>query len=119
MQLWQDGLVAALAAIGVASIMWAVVRTVLFAAPPRKYSAVALISAKGDGTELEEQVRTLIRLRQEQGVFGAILVVDCGLNEEGKKVVKCLERQDRWVSFCQKENLSEYLSAAGFQIFKT
>ena len=30
MQLWQDGLVAMLAAIGLASVMWAVVRAVLF-----------------------------------------------------------------------------------------
>ena len=34
MQIWQDGLVALLASVGLASIMWTLVRAVLFAAWP-------------------------------------------------------------------------------------
>ena len=36
MQLWQDGLVAMLAAIGLASLMWTVVRAALFSRPEQK-----------------------------------------------------------------------------------
>ena len=44
MQLWQDGLVAALAAIGLASLMWSVVKAVLYSPrQERRQGAVALI----------------------------------------------------------------------------
>ena len=54
MQLLQDGLVAMLAAIGLASMMWVVVKAVLYA--PLEWlrpGAVALIPAQGDGDGLE------------------------------------------------------------------
>ena len=75
MQLWQDGLVALLAAIGLASLMWMAVRAVLFARPARRESAVALIPAQGDGEHLEEQVHALTLMSAEQGIIGAILLV--------------------------------------------
>ena len=59
MQLWQDAVVAALAAFGLASLMWMAVRAVLFARPPRRQGALALLPARGDGEGLEEQVHTL------------------------------------------------------------
>ena len=49
MQLWQDGLVAMLAAVGLASLMWAVVKAVLYAGPERRrQGAAALIPAQGE-----------------------------------------------------------------------
>ena len=95
MQLWQDGLVAMLAAVGLASLMWAAVKVVLYAGPEKRQGVVAVIPAQGDGESLEEQVHVLERLRQEQGVIGMILLVDCGLSEEGEKLSRMLERKDR------------------------
>ena len=110
MQLWQDGLVAMLAAIGLASLMWTVVRAVLFSRPERKQDILVLLPAQGDGENLEQQVHQLSRLRYEQGVLGMVLVVDCGLSEEGRKLAKVLSREDRWVSVCKKEEIGSYLS---------
>lgn len=110
MQLWQDGLVAMLAAVGLASLMWAAVKVVLYAGPEKRRGVVALIPAQGDGETLEEQVHVLERLRQEQGVIGMILLVDCGLSEEGEKLSRMLERKDRWVAVCRKEEISGYLA---------
>lgn len=110
MQLWQDGLVALLASIGLASIMWTVVRAVLYAGPERRKGVVALLPAKDGGEGLEEQVRTLRALRGEQGLYGMVLLVDCGLNEEGRKLAKLLARQDRWVSLCRQDEVAEYLA---------
>ena len=93
MQLWQDGLVAMLAAIGLASLMWMVVRALFFAQP-------------------ERQVHTLERMRREQGVLGMILLVDCGLTDEGQRVSRLLAREDRWVALCQMEEIGRYLSGA-------
>ena len=110
MQLWQDGLVAMLAAIGLASLMWTVVLAALFSRPEQKQDILVLLPAQGDGENLEQQVRQLSRLRYEQGVLGMVLVVDCGLSEEGRKLAKVLSREDRWVSVCKKEEIGSYLS---------
>ena len=109
MRLWQDGMVALLAAVGLASIMWTVIRAVLYAGPERRGGVVALLPASGGGEGLEEQVKTLCALRGEQEVFGQVLLVDCGLTEEGRKLAKLLARQDRWVTLCRKDEVSDFL----------
>lgn len=110
MQLWQDAVVAGLAAFGLASLMWMAVRAVLFARPPRRQGALALLPAWGDGEGLEEQVHTLQYIRGECGGFGRILLVDCGLTEEGRKLCGLLAGEDRWVSVCAPEAVEKYLS---------
>jgi len=110
MQLWQDGLVALLASIGLASIIWTAVRAVLYAGPERRKGVVVLLPAKGGGEGLEEQVRTLRALREERELFGMALLVDCGLNEEGRKLAKLLARQDRWVALCRQDEVADYLA---------
>ncbi len=109
MQLWQDGVVALLAAVGLASLMWMAVRAVLFAGPPRRQGAVALVSARGDGESLEEQVCLLDQLRREQGGIGLILLVDCGLTEEGRRLCSLLAREERRVALCAPEDIGGYL----------
>ena len=109
MQLWQDGIVAMLAAIGLASIIWTLVRAVVFAGPERRREIAALLPVQGDGEHLEEQVRALQMLRQEQGVFGTALLVDCGLSEEGRKRAGILTREHRWVRLCGRAHVGEQL----------
>ena len=109
MQLWQDGLVALLASIGLASIIWTVIRAVLYAGAERRKGVVALLPAAGGGEGLEEQVKTLRAMRDEQEVFGMVLLVDCGLTEEGRKLARLLARQDRWVALCRRDEVADYL----------
>ena len=109
MQLWQDGLVALLASIGLASIIWTIIRAVLYAGPERRKGVVALLPAAGSAEGLEEQVKTLRAIRGEQAVFGMVLLVDCGLTEEGRKLAKLLTRQDRWVSLCRQDEVADFL----------
>ena len=110
MQLWQDGLVAMLAAIGLASLMWTVVRAALFSRPEEKRGVLVLIPAQGDGEALEQQVHQLAHLRYEQGLLGMVLLVDCGLSGEGKRLADLLAREDRWVSVCRREEIGNYLN---------
>ena len=49
MQIWQDGLVALLASVGLASIMWTLVRAVLFAGPEVRRELAVLLPVQGDG----------------------------------------------------------------------
>lgn len=110
MQLWKDGVMALLASIGLASVLWTVIRALFFAAPPRRTEIAALLPAQGDGAQLEEQIRVLQGLRKEQGIFTRALLVDCGLTEEGRKLAGILVREHRWVSLCGKDEVGEYLT---------
>lgn len=108
MRLWQDGIIALLSAIGLASVLWALVRAMLFQ-PLTRQGVVALICARGDGEDLEQQVRELSLLRRERGVVGEILLVDCGLSEEGRRVCRLLARSDRRVTLCKSDEIETYL----------
>ena len=90
MRLWQDGLTAMLAAVGLATILWMVVG--LFLRRKRRlFSRVtAVVRGEGDGADLEYTVRTLSQLRYEQGAFGAILILDCGLDETGRRIAELM-----------------------------
>lgn len=67
-----------------------------------------LISAQGDGAYLEDQVRTLERLGRDRGVFGRVLIVDCGLTEEGRRR-PAAGREDRGVGLCGPDEVERYL----------
>lgn len=110
MRLWQDGVVALLAAIGLASVVWTAVRAALYAGPERRRGVVALLPTAGGGEGLEEQVKTLRALRSEQELFGMVLLVDCGLTEEGRKLAQLLAGEDRWVSLCGQDEVADFLS---------
>ena len=109
MQIWQDGLVALLASVGLASIMWTLVRAVLFAGPEVRRELAVLLPVQGDGGQLEEQVRALQALRRERGLAGRALLVDCGLSEEGRKLAEALAREYRWVSVCARDEVGKSL----------
>lgn len=111
MNLWQDGLLALLAAIGLASILWVIAQAVLFAGSERRRGEiVALLPALGDGEGLEEQVKILRSLRNRQAPFGRVMLVDCGLSEEGRRLARLLAREDRWVTLCGQNEVSKFLS---------
>lgn len=109
MRLWQDGIIALLASIGLMSILWALVRALLFPTPVQR-GAVALICARGDGDELEQQVRSLSLLHRERRAVGEILLVDCGLSEEGIRVCRLLQRGDRRVTLCKVDEIEKYIN---------
>ena len=109
MQLWQDGVVALLAAIGLASLVWTAVRAVLFAGPERRREIGLVLPAQGDGERLEEQLRVLESLRREQGLAGRALLVDCGLTQEGRRLAELLAGRYRWVVLCGREQVADFL----------
>lgn len=109
MRLWEDGILALLAAIGLMSLLWAAVRAALFRTPAQRGAAV-LICARGDGEGVEQQVRALSHLRRERGMIGEILLVDCGLTEEGKKLCRLLSRSDRRVTLCHSSDIETYIT---------
>ena len=109
MRLWQDGVIALLAAIGLASILWTLIR-LLFFRPVAAHRMVVLICARGDGDGLEQQVRALTMLRRERGLVGEILLVNCGLSEEGRHLCYLLAREEHSVIFCHSEEVINYIT---------
>lgn len=109
MHLWQDGLLALLAAIGLASLLWGAVRGLFFSRPRlRGTGAMALLPARGDGESLEEQVRCLGALGRETGCFSRILLADCGLSDEGRQRAAILAADPR-VRLCGPEDIPDIL----------
>lgn len=108
MRLWQDGIIALLASIGTATLLWAVVQALIFV-PPRHQDAVVLVSARDNGEDLEAQIRMLNLIREKRPVVGEILLVDCGLTEEGKDLCRHLVRQYRRVTLIAPEDIPKYL----------
>ena len=109
MRLWQDGIIALLAAIGMATLLWWTVQALIFV-PPRHRDAVVLVTARGDGGDLEAQIRTLLLIREEKQVVGEILLVDCGLTEDGKILCRHLARQYRLVTLIAQEDIPKYVT---------
>ena len=69
MQLWQDGFVAVLAAIGVVNLLWGLAQFLLALKKTATKQALAVIAATGDAGDVQEQVRALTGLGQNQGLI--------------------------------------------------
>ena len=83
MGLLQDGVVAALAAIGVTALLWLAASLLLHWERPVAASYVVPIT--GDAAGLDVTLRTLSRERRLP-----VLLVDCGLTDEGRRAVELL-----------------------------
>ena len=109
MELWHDAIIALLAAIGLSSLVWVLVRAIFFL-PPTAHSAIVLICARGDGEDVEQQVRTLLLLRNQYGIVGQIVLVDCGLSEDGKRICRLLARSEHIVTLCASDEIGKYIT---------
>ncbi len=109
MRLLQDGLVAMLAAIGLATLLWLIVSIFIRMKKETLHHVLAVIPARGGANGLEHAVHVLEQLRYDHGGFGTILIVDCGLNEVGRQVAALLSKEDRDVALCLREELPSFL----------
>ena len=86
MELLQDGVVAALAAIGVTALIWLAASLLLWRERP--VDAVYLVRVSGDGTGLDVTLRRLAQSRRLP-----VLLVDCGLTDEGRRAAVRYEHE--------------------------
>ena len=104
MRLLQDGVVAALAAIGLTAVIFLLVSAIVH---PRRHGtipATAVIETCGEAKTLEYTVRALLRSRYEEGGFSRVVIVDCGL------VFPLLCRSEFDVYLCQREELTDFFT---------
>lgn len=105
MGLLQDGAVAALSAIGLACVLWMLLSAVLHPRQRGTLDAVALVPVRGAAAELEHTVRMLERARYERGGFTRIIILDCGMDGETRRLAELLCRDDYDVTLCQRAAL--------------
>lgn len=113
MNLWQDGIVAMLAAVGLTALVWLVAGTVLGFGRRPAMRPVLLLPASGAAPALQQSVHELERLRREMGAYTEIVILDCGLTEEARKIGELLCREDRAVALCTAEEFAQELMERG------
>ena len=106
MELLHDGVIAALAAIGLTAVIWVTAGAILHPRRRGMIDAVAVIPVSGAAENLEYTVRALERTRFETGGFTRIVILDCGLGEDAIKVADILCRDDYDVTICKKETIA-------------
>lgn len=103
MQLLQDGVIAALAAVGLTSLVWLTIGVVFRPRLPKDASAVAVVPASGSAEHLQQTVRHLERVRYEERAFSCIVIVDLGMDDGARKLAELLCREEYGVELCEKE----------------
>lgn len=84
MEIWQDGVLAGLAAVGLTAILW-LLAEVLFRWRAHPLGAAYLVEASGGAEQLDMTLRELARERPL-----SVILVDSGLNEMGRQRAELL-----------------------------
>ncbi len=100
MVLLGDAVIAVLAAVGLASLIW-LSHSLLQPRRSALSNTLALVIAHGSAEELEQDVRTLARLRREERLFSRIVIFDGGMDEEARKRARLLCREVSGVELVQ------------------
>ena len=105
MQLFSDAVIAVLAAVGLAALLYALINALTRPCKPFQGDAAVLVPCRGDGSaRLEAAVRALVRARCTCGGFRRIVILDCGMDEDARAVAALLCREAFDVTLCRAEN---------------
>lgn len=98
-----------LAALGLLYLAWILFGKML--APVGKPGApmYIVVRGEGEGAGLEHTVNTLIWMRGKERTQCPLLLVDAGLNEEGRKLATLLLKRWPEIQLCKPEDLVNYL----------
>ena len=110
MRLWEDGIVAALAAIGLLTLVFLPVSAALRRRCRGIPGTLALVPCGcADGERLEQTVRALERDCRETGALRRIVILDCGMDGETRRLAELLCRDGAAVVLCPREGLGELI----------
>ena len=92
MQGIENSVLAFLAAVGIAALVW-LVAGMLLRGRQGEVPATLVLPVCGGGEALEGWVRTLLEVRAQLGRSAELAVVDCGLTAEGARRVQLLAQR--------------------------
>ena len=87
-------------------VFWALFGLVL--TPVFDRHTVTYCFSNGNGSALERTVRAYGWLREGKRNGGELVIVDCGLSAEGKRLVDGLRQDRMWLSCCPLEKLPDH-----------
>ena len=103
MRLLEDGIIAALAAIGLVTLLFLLISALVRPRARGILDAFAVVPCGAeDGEKLEYTVRALERARYEYGAFRRIVILDRGMDGEARKIAALLCRDSFDVTLAQK-----------------
>lgn len=106
LEIFFEALLALLASIGLLGLGWLLLGRLL--APVGRSSRVlAVIPAAGDGEGLEQNIRGLLWLRCCGLAEVDVVIADCGLSEEGRRLAQILHQQEPGLVLCSAEQLAD------------
>ena len=110
MALLQENVIAVLAAVGLCTVVWLIAAVILDARRVDRTCARvwAVVPVHGACGALEQTVR---RLKREcyRGVRTQVLLVDCGMEDETRRIAQILARADAIVTLCAAEDVARQL----------
>lgn len=95
------------AASGLVLLLWCFIGAML--RPVFCPKTVTLLPADGDGEKLEQQSRAFAWLRDGRTLGGKLVIIDCGLSEQGLACVKVLCEKYPWLTVCAPDEAEEYI----------
>ena len=104
----ENSVLAFLAAVGIAALIW-LVAGLLLRGRRTETPAVLMLSVCGNAEALEGWVRTLHEVRTQLGRSAAIAIVDCGLTGLGLERAIRLRDRYSWVAYCPEPALTDYI----------
>jgi len=108
-------LFAALAAIGLAALVWLVFGRLVAPVGRFRHSGCGLFAvllARGDGGELEHAVTGLKWLQGKCLADFTILIADAGLDEDGQRVAAALMERDSFIRYCPLDAVGAHIRAS-------
>ena len=87
--------------------LWALFGLLLM--PVFEEDMVTFFFARGSGEGLEQRVRGYGWLRDGKKHGGRLVIVDCGLTEQGLLTVQHLCRRYDWLDYCPHEIMDDHL----------
>ena len=100
-------MIALVAAFVLGVVLWSLFGLLLL--PVFGKDMVTFCFSKGNGKELEMRARAYGWLRSEKPSGGRLVIVDCGLSEQGLSVLRCLRDRYTWVDYCPHEVMEDYI----------
>ena len=88
-------------------MLWALFGLLLL--PVFGKNMVTFCFSQKDGAELEMRARAYGWLRSEKTSGGRLVIVDCGLSEQGLYTARRLREKYTWVDYCPHEVMEDYI----------
>ena len=109
MELWRDGLIAFLAATGLAAIFWLVAGQILRLRLLAPQGAVLVLAVSGYEPQMEKRVRRAQEVGWSMKMPPRIVVVDCGMDADTRRAAEELSAWDTTFTLCRAEELKHIL----------